>query len=124
VKDDTSQLFEVFFDEDNEALAEFIPTFDLDNHLEILSTLLQHIEKPKDFTNQLLIKYEGFIKKHGVQAIKDQIRQCLKEDVRTTLEGSQINLTTLQACKKTGAQFCCLPGVYAHIMYDPKILLI
>jgi hypothetical protein len=119
-KDDTSQLFEVFFDEDNESLAEFIPTSDPDNHLEILSTLLRHIEKPKGFTNRLLFKYEDFIKKHGVQAIKDQIWQGLKEDVRTMLEGSQINLTTLQACKKTGAQFCRLPGVYAHVMYDPK----
>jgi hypothetical protein len=65
-KDYPSQVFEVSFDEDNEALAEFIYALDPDNHLEILSTLLRHIEKPKDFTNQLLIKYKSFIKKFGV----------------------------------------------------------
>jgi hypothetical protein len=36
------------------------------------------------------------------------------------LKEGQINPATLQACEKIGAQFCCLPGVYAHVMYDPK----
>jgi hypothetical protein len=116
----TSPATKLFFDEDNKALADPIDELDPDNHLAILSNLLWNLEKPKDFMDKLLIKYQSFVKKLGAEVIKGQILQSLEEDVRKMIETGQLDVRTLKACNTRMAQYCGYPGVYVHVMYNPN----
>ncbi|KAL9136337.1 MAG: hypothetical protein Q9175_002458 [Cornicularia normoerica] len=44
-----------------------------DNHLKILNTLLEHLADPNVFMDQLLIRYERFLKEYGLQNVSDEI---------------------------------------------------
>lgn len=44
-----------------------------DNHLKILNTLLEHIANPKLLMDQLLMRYERFVKEYGLQNFGDEI---------------------------------------------------
>jgi chaperone required for assembly of F1-ATPase len=41
--------------------------------LAILSNLLRNLEKPKDFIDKLLIKYQSFVRKLEAEVIKGQM---------------------------------------------------
>ncbi len=57
----TSPKLEVIVEEDHESLEGLPRTLDPGHHLEILSTLLNHLANPKGFINRLIIRYERFV---------------------------------------------------------------
>ncbi len=115
-----SPRIEVMVDEDDESLAEQIRTLDPDHHLNILSTLLNHLANPRGFTHRLCINYERFVKAYGPQNIRNEILQALDADIRELLDQRGANLESLKACTKRDAKACDSAGAYMHVMYNPN----
>lgn len=116
----TSPKLEVMVDEDDESPAELIRTLDPGHHLELHSTLLDHLANPKNIMNGLCIKYERFVEAHGLHTIKDEILQALDADIGNLLDQRSVNLEKLKACTKRDAKACNISGAYMHVMYDPN----
>lgn len=53
-------------EEDDKSVAELPRTLDPGHHLEIFSTLLNHLANPKGLMSGLIIKYERFVESFWV----------------------------------------------------------